>query len=128
MSTSNDSLCPSRSLDRSPTQLPHLTQTNPASRNIRYAVICLAQADDARAGLLRLACVLQAGLLSPAVLQMRTLVAAQAGQFPDVAADYVTRSWTRKSTPWPRRCTRWPTADCSASTALTLPPIGPPSS
>jgi len=55
----------------------------------------LAHTDDARAGLLRMARVLQAGLLSPAVLQMRTLIAAQAPQFPDVAADYVTRSWTR---------------------------------
>jgi TetR/AcrR family transcriptional repressor of mexJK operon len=29
------------------------------------------------------------------VLQMRTLIAAEAQRFPDVAADYVTRSWTR---------------------------------
>ena len=55
----------------------------------------LAHTEDARVGLLRLARILQAGLLSPAVLQMRTLIAAQANQFPDVAADYVTRSWTR---------------------------------
>lgn len=45
--------------------------------------------------LLGLARVLQTGLLSPPVLQMRTLIAAEAHRFPDVAADYVTRNWTR---------------------------------
>jgi len=62
---------------------------------MRPHATALADADDAYAGLLRLAHVLQGALLSGAVLQMRTLVAAQATQFPDVAADYVTRSWTR---------------------------------
>lgn len=38
---------------------------------------------------------LQNGILSPPVLQMRTLIAAEAESFPDVAADYVTRSWDR---------------------------------
>jgi len=38
----------------------------------------------------RLARVLRAGLLSQPVLQMRTLVAAEARRFPEVAADYVT--------------------------------------
>jgi len=62
---------------------------------MRPHATALAHTDDPRTGLLRLARALQAGLLSPAVLQMRTLIAAQAPQFPDVAADYVTRSWTR---------------------------------
>jgi TetR/AcrR family transcriptional repressor of mexJK operon len=55
----------------------------------------LQEADDAAAGLRRLAAVLQGGILSPPVLQMRTLVAAEADRFPEVAADYVTRSWER---------------------------------
>lgn len=55
----------------------------------------LSQAVDARQGLLRLARVLQDGLLSPAVLQMRTLIAAEAQRFPDVASDYLTHSWAR---------------------------------
>jgi TetR/AcrR family transcriptional repressor of mexJK operon len=55
----------------------------------------LAVTAHARQGLLALARIMQAGLLSPAVLQMRTLIAAEAQRFPDAAADYVTRSWTR---------------------------------
>ena len=55
----------------------------------------LLDAADVRAGLLRLAAVLQAGVLSTPVLQMRTLIAAEAERFPDVAADYVSRSWDR---------------------------------
>ena len=55
----------------------------------------LLRASSAREGLLRLAHVLQAGVLSTPVLQMRTLVAAEAERFPAVAADYVTRSWDR---------------------------------
>jgi TetR/AcrR family transcriptional repressor of mexJK operon len=62
---------------------------------MRPHAAALAQARDAGPGLLALARVLQAGLLSPAVLQMRTLIATEAHRFPDVAADYVTRSWTR---------------------------------
>jgi TetR/AcrR family transcriptional repressor of mexJK operon len=57
----------------------------------------LAQAADLRRGLLELAGVLQAGILSPPVLRMRTLVAAEAGAFPEVAADYVERSWNRNT-------------------------------
>ncbi|MEX5719052.1 TetR/AcrR family transcriptional regulator [Geodermatophilus maliterrae] len=55
----------------------------------------LLAAPDLREGLLRLARVLQAGVLSTPVLQMRTLVAAEAERFPEVAADYVARSWDR---------------------------------
>ncbi len=55
----------------------------------------LLEAEDVPEGLLRLARVLQAGVLSPPVLQMRTLVAAEAERFPEVAADYVARSWDR---------------------------------
>jgi len=62
---------------------------------MRPHTTALAEAHQARQGLLDLARVLQAGLLSPPVLQMRTLIAAEAQRFPDVAADYVTRSWTR---------------------------------
>ena len=62
---------------------------------MRPHATALSEAHQAREGLLGLARVLQAGLLSPPVLQMRTLIAAEAQRFPDVAADYVTRSWTR---------------------------------
>jgi TetR/AcrR family transcriptional repressor of mexJK operon len=55
----------------------------------------LLQAPGVRDGLLRLASTLQAGVLSGPVLQMRTLVAAEAERFPEVAADYVARSWNR---------------------------------
>ena len=53
----------------------------------------LSESHEARDGLLALAAVLQDALLSPPVLQMRTLIAAEALRFPDVASDYVTRSW-----------------------------------
>jgi AcrR family transcriptional regulator len=62
---------------------------------MRPHTTALAEAHEARAGLLGLARVLQRGLLSPPVLQMRTLIAAEAQRFPDIAADYVTRSWAR---------------------------------
>jgi len=62
---------------------------------MRPHTTALAEAPQARHGLLDLARVLQDGLLSAPVLQMRTLIAAEAQRFPDVAADYVTRSWTR---------------------------------
>jgi TetR/AcrR family transcriptional repressor of mexJK operon len=55
----------------------------------------LASADDAAAQLRRMAAVLQRGVLSPPVLQMRTLVAAEAARFPTIASDYVERSWER---------------------------------
>src|SRR4051794_16620301 len=58
----------------------------------------LAQAGDVGAGLLGFAGVLQAGILSPPVLRMRTLVAAEAGAFPHVAVDYASRSWDRNMT------------------------------
>ncbi|MEP7178794.1 MAG: TetR/AcrR family transcriptional regulator [Pseudonocardiales bacterium] len=60
---------------------------------MRPHTTALSQADEAREGLLVLARILQAGLLSPAVLQMRTLIAAEAQRFPNVASDYVTNSW-----------------------------------
>lgn len=61
---------------------------------MRPHTTALSETDDIRAGLLQLAKIMQAGLLNPAVLQMRTLIAAEAPRFPDVAADYVTRSWS----------------------------------
>ena len=62
---------------------------------MRPHATALSEALDAREGLLVLARVMQAGLLSPPVLQMRTLIAAEAQRFPEVASDYVTRSWSR---------------------------------
>jgi TetR/AcrR family transcriptional repressor of mexJK operon len=62
---------------------------------MRPHTTALSVANEPREGLLGLARVLQAGLLSPPVLQMRTLIAAEAQRFPDVASDYVTRSWAR---------------------------------
>lgn len=62
---------------------------------MRPHTTALSEAREAREGLLVLARVLQAGLLSPPVRQMRTLIAAEAQRFPDVASDYVTRSWAR---------------------------------
>jgi TetR/AcrR family transcriptional repressor of mexJK operon len=53
----------------------------------------LMRTDDVRLGLLELSRTLHAGVLSPPVLQMRTLIAAEAERFPEVAADYVRRSW-----------------------------------
>jgi AcrR family transcriptional regulator len=53
----------------------------------------LMETDDVRLGLLELSRTLHAGVLSPPVLQMRTLIAAEAERFPEVAADYVRRSW-----------------------------------
>jgi TetR/AcrR family transcriptional repressor of mexJK operon len=46
-------------------------------------------------GLFRLARVLQAGILSPPVLHMRNLIATESERFPEVAADYLVRSWHR---------------------------------
>lgn len=53
----------------------------------------LRETDDVRQGLLGLSRTLHAGVLSPPVLQMRRLIAAEAERFPEVAADYVSRSW-----------------------------------
>jgi len=55
----------------------------------------LREATDPAEGLRRLAGVLLAGVLSPPVLGMRALIAAQAERFPEVADDYVTHSWDR---------------------------------
>ena len=62
---------------------------------VRPHTLALADTGDVRAGLLRLAHVLHAGVLSAPVLRMRTLVATEAARFPDVAADYLARSWDR---------------------------------
>jgi TetR/AcrR family transcriptional repressor of mexJK operon len=58
-------------------------------------MLALRDATDVHDGLHRLAQALQAGILSPPVLQMRILVAAEADSFPDIASEYVTRSWDR---------------------------------
>ncbi|MDG6107081.1 TetR/AcrR family transcriptional regulator [Dactylosporangium aurantiacum] len=58
-------------------------------------VRALLDAPDVAEGLLQLARTMQAGILSPPVLQMRNLVATEAERFPAVAADYLARSWQR---------------------------------
>src|SRR4051812_15679371 len=58
-------------------------------------VEALVGADSLDRGLRDLATTLQAGILSEPVLAMRALVAAQADALPEVAADYVARSWVR---------------------------------
>jgi len=62
---------------------------------MRPHTAALLDAADVRAGLLRLAAVLHDGVLTPPVLRMRRLVAAEAERFPEVAVDYVERSWNR---------------------------------
>jgi TetR/AcrR family transcriptional regulator, mexJK operon transcriptional repressor len=53
----------------------------------------LVDSDDMEAALRHFAGILQTGILSEPVLKMRALVAAEADTLPDVAADYVRRSW-----------------------------------
>ncbi|UFU07870.1 TetR/AcrR family transcriptional regulator [Ruania halotolerans] len=55
----------------------------------------LLAATDFEGELGQLARTIQAAVLSPPVRQMRTLVAAEATRFPEIATDYVTRSWER---------------------------------
>jgi TetR/AcrR family transcriptional repressor of mexJK operon len=62
---------------------------------MRPHVQALLAAPDPAEGLFRLARVLQTGILSPPVLTMRNLVATEAERFPEVAADYLARSWHR---------------------------------
>ncbi|RBY89136.1 TetR/AcrR family transcriptional regulator [Blastococcus sp. TBT05-19] len=75
----------------------------------------LLDAPSVREGLLRLAGTLQAGVLSAPVRQMRTLVAAEAESFPEVAADYVARSWDRN-----QRLLAGALAELAARGALTI--------
>jgi TetR/AcrR family transcriptional regulator, mexJK operon transcriptional repressor len=62
---------------------------------MRPHALALLEATNLPDGLQRFARALQTGVLSPAVMQMRTLVAAEAAAFPEVASDYVARSWDR---------------------------------
>lgn len=55
----------------------------------------LVTAPDTVDELRRLAHTIQAAVLSPSVRQMRALVAAESTRFPEVATDYVRRSWER---------------------------------
>ena len=55
----------------------------------------LAAATDTVEALRRLARSIQAAVLSPPVRQMRALVAAESARFPEIATDYVKRSWER---------------------------------
>jgi AcrR family transcriptional regulator len=60
---------------------------------MRPALEALVAAQSLRAGLLALACTVQAAVLSDGPLRMRRLVAAEAERFPDVSASYVAASW-----------------------------------
>lgn len=60
---------------------------------MRPPVDALLEAPDVADGLYRLARIMQTGILSTPVLQMRTLVGTEAERFPEVAADYLERSW-----------------------------------
>ncbi len=55
----------------------------------------LLSATDSVKALHALARTIQAAVLSRSVLQMRSLVTAEAARFPEVAADYIARSWDR---------------------------------
>jgi len=77
---------------------------------LRQHTLALLDASSIRDGLRRLADVMQAGILSPPVLQMRTLIAAEADTFPDVAADYVTAAGTATQTCSPTRCQHYRSA------------------
>ena len=55
----------------------------------------LRSAEDIEQALLDLAGSLHAAVLSPPVVQMRSLVIAEAERFPDIATEYVRRSWER---------------------------------
>lgn len=60
---------------------------------MRPAMIALEESNDVCRGLTDLALTLQQAILSPPVLQMRLLVAGEAEGQPEVAADYLNRSW-----------------------------------
>ena len=60
---------------------------------MRPALEALLAAESLRAGLLDLACTVQAAVLHAAPLRMRRLVAAEAERFPNVSASYVAASW-----------------------------------
>lgn len=55
----------------------------------------LLAADDLRLALVEFATTLQAAVLSPSVIRMRCLVAAESDRFPAAAAMYLADSWTR---------------------------------
>lgn len=61
--------------------------------SMRPALERLVAAPDVRQGLVELAETMRAGILSPAVLQMRRLVTGEALTQPDVAAAYLEDSW-----------------------------------
>jgi TetR/AcrR family transcriptional regulator, mexJK operon transcriptional repressor len=62
---------------------------------IRPHLEVLRESRDVRAGLLVFAATLQDAVLAREVSQMRRLVAAEAAQFPEVAAEYLAESWDR---------------------------------
>jgi len=55
----------------------------------------LRSTEEVEQALLDLAGILHAAVLSPPVVQMRSLVIAEAERFPEIAAEYVQRSWER---------------------------------
>src|SRR5580704_17715380 len=69
---------------------------------MRPHATALSEARQAREGLLGLARVLQAGLLSPPVLQMRTLIAAEAQRFPMSPPSLSSRRCNSSLSPRPR--------------------------
>ncbi|PWV75106.1 TetR/AcrR family transcriptional regulator [Nocardia neocaledoniensis] len=62
---------------------------------LRPALAALTAAEDVRGELLAWARILRAGILSPAVMEMRRLVTAEAGRQPEVGATYLHKSWIR---------------------------------
>lgn len=59
----------------------------------RPALERLVASEDVRQGLIELGETMRAGILSPAVLQMRRLVTSEAAAHPEVADAYLTESW-----------------------------------
>lgn len=64
---------------------------------MRPHVSTLLTAKDLRNALLNLARTMQAGILSPDVLAMRSLVSTEAARHPDIAIIYATNSWERNT-------------------------------
>jgi TetR/AcrR family transcriptional repressor of mexJK operon len=64
---------------------------------MRPHVATLLTATDLRTALLDLVQTLQAGILSPDVLAMRSLVSTEAARHPDIAIMYATNSWERNT-------------------------------
>jgi len=64
---------------------------------MRPHVDSLLSAPDLREALLDLVRAMQAGILSPTVLAMRSLVSSEAARHPDIAVMYADKSWGRNT-------------------------------